>query len=83
MKKALIYIGSFIAAWFIILSAILLFLAVVVMIISFVTWTWPAATLIPWAAIRFLSVLAAISAIFWSFSTENKEFVNSTLKGKK
>jgi len=81
MKKALIYIGSFIAAWVVIFIAAPLFLGAIMLFISFITWSWPIASPFTWFVFRLTVAIATIFAITWSFSKENKEFVNNTLEG--
>ncbi len=72
MKKALICIGSFIAAWVIFFIAVALFLGAIMLFISFITWSWPIASPFTWFVFRLIAAIAAIFAISWSFSIENK-----------
>ena len=82
MKKALIYTGSFIAAWMVIFIAAALFLGAIMLFISFITWSWPIASPFEWFVFRLIAAIATIFAISWSFSKENKKFVNETLEGE-
>ena len=82
MKKALIYIGSFIATFIITLLCIFVLLAIVVGFISFITWSLPDISLIGWLQFRIISGIAFLFATLWSFSKENKEFVEETLRAK-
>jgi len=80
MKKALIYIGSFIAAFAIMLLFVFALLTLVVGFISFVAWSLPDISVLGWLHFRILSGIAFLFAALWSFSKENKEFVEETLR---
>ena len=82
MKKALLYIGSFIVSWVISFTVIALFLGLLVLIVMFIVWSWPVASPFTWGIFRLISGIATIFSIIWSFSKENKQFVNDTLEGK-
>jgi len=80
MKKALIYIGSFIAAFIIMILCVFVSLAIVVGFISFVAWSLPDISAFGWLHFRILSGISFLFATLWSFSKENKEFVKETLR---
>jgi hypothetical protein len=81
--KALIYVGSF--AMVLVLSfigAALLF-AVMLAFVSFIAWSLPLASPFTWTVFRIISTIAFIIAVLWSFSKENKQFVEELLKDLK
>lgn len=80
--KALIYIGSFIAALVISLLGVFVLLAVVIAFLSFITWSLPLASPFTWSIFRILFAIAFLIALCWSFSKENKQFVEDTLKNE-
>jgi len=80
--KALIYIGRFIAAFALMILVFFALLTLVVGFISFITWSLPDISLIGWLQFRIISGIAFLFAALWSFSKENKEFVEETLRAK-
>jgi hypothetical protein len=83
MKKALIYIASFIAAWILMFKVIAVIFGVMLLFISFVAWSWPIASPFTWFVFRLIATISMLFAIMWSFSKENKSFVDGVMKGEK
>jgi hypothetical protein len=80
MNKLLIYVVSFLAAWIFMFIMAVIILGFVILILSFINWSLPLVIPFTWAIFRLLVAIALIFALFWSFSKENKDFVNETLK---
>ena len=80
--KSLIYIGSFLATFSITLLSVIMLLALVMGFISFVTWSLPLASPFTWTTFRILCAVSFAVAMCWSFSKENKQFVEETLKNE-
>lgn len=80
MKKVLVYLGSFIAAFIVLSIVFYLILLCGVLFAAFVSWSLPVVYSFSWALFRLVTAFAFVFTIFWSFSKENKEFVENVMK---
>jgi hypothetical protein len=76
MKKVLIYI----ATWILMFIVVAVVFAAMLLLLSFVTWSWPIASPFTWFVFRLIAAISMIFAIAWSFSKENKEWVDEVMK---
>jgi hypothetical protein len=80
MKKALVYVTSFIAAWILMFIVVAVVFGTMLLLLSFVTWSWPVASPFTWFVFRLIATISMLFAIMWSFSKENKEWVDGVMK---
>lgn len=80
MKKVLVYLGIFIAAFIVLSIVFYLIVLCGALFAAFVSWSLPVAYSFSWALFRLVTAFAFVSAFFWSFSKENKEFVEDVMK---
>lgn len=80
MKKVLVYLGSFIAAFIVLSIAFCLIVFLGALFAAFVSWSLPVAYSFSWALFRLVTAFAFVFAIFWSFSNENKKFIEDVMK---
>lgn len=81
--KILLHLFSFLLLFLICLSLSLGIFGISIATIIFVTWSLPPALPFTWTLFRVLCVIAFIISLFWSFSKENKEWVEKVLKDLK
>jgi hypothetical protein len=80
MKKISLYTFSFLLASSLFFVIVSIFLGSILLIVSFITWSWPIETPFTWLVFRIIASIAAFFALAWSFSKENKEWVDGVMK---
>jgi hypothetical protein len=78
--KALIYIASFVMALLLSFIGVALLFAVMLAFVSFIAWSLPLASPFTWIVFRIIFGIAFVIALAWSFSKENKEWVEGVLE---
>jgi hypothetical protein len=80
MNKVLLYLISFVMAFILMLVIFHVVFFVLLAVVSFITWSPPIVFPYNWFIFRLLAAFAVVSSIFWSFSKENKEWVEGVLE---
>lgn len=78
--KPIVYIASFLLAFFIAFLCVSIILLLMMGFISFAVWSLPVASPLTWGVFRILCIMSFVLSLIWSFSPENKEYVEETLE---
>lgn len=78
--KILAHLMSFSFAFTIIFIGSWAFLGLVIATISFVAWSFPIVPIFSWGLFRLMCALATIFSLLWLVSSENKQWVEETVK---